>query len=139
MPETARIKYKAGYKFQLYEDAQFETGIHVGNPVGNRYVILYATGLMLIRSGYSWDGASGPMPDSPSIMRASLTHDAIYQILREGHIPQHYRKIADKLLYRMCIQDGMPPPLAKTVYLAVRKFGASSAALGSSKPILIAP
>jgi hypothetical protein len=35
-------------------------------------------GSLLIRSGYAWDGVSGPLTlDTRNVMRASLVHDAL--------------------------------------------------------------
>ena len=82
------ITYRSirGYKYQLVHDYVCETGIDlsigVASPGG--YITIDRSGSMTIRSGYAWDGASGPTWDSPSTMRGSLVHDCWYQLFREG-------------------------------------------------------
>ncbi|MDA8018651.1 MAG: hypothetical protein MPN21_14515 [Thermoanaerobaculia bacterium] len=36
-----------------------------------------------IEAGYAWNGATGAI-DTPSFRRASLIHDGLYQLMREG-------------------------------------------------------
>lgn len=129
MAETKQIRYHSGYKHQNAEDAYFETGIHVGHVVGTEdgYVILWPMGRILVKKGFSWDGASGPMPDKNTIMRGSMVHDALYRLLRERGIPQKARLLADQLLRRLCLEDGMPVAEAESIYLIVRKRAASAA------------
>ena len=44
-------------------------------------------------------GASGPTLDTDDTMELdSLVHDALYQLMREGCLPQSARKAADKLM-----------------------------------------
>lgn len=84
-------------------------------------------GSLVIKKGYAWDGPSGPTIDTKNFMRGSLIHDALYQLIREGVIPKSSRKKADKILYRLCREDGMEWFRAQYVYRAVRMFGGSSA------------
>jgi len=60
-------------------------------------------------------------------MQGSLVHDALYQLMREGVIPQHQRKRADEILREICIADGMSRIRGWWVYQAVRIGGDSSA------------
>jgi len=93
------------------------------------------TGKLTIKSGYAWDGPSGPSFDTKNFMRGSLIHDALYQLMREQNIPQNMRKQADEILRKICLDDGMSKIRAWWVYQGVRMAVASSA-----KPdILIAP
>ena len=79
--------------------------------------------MLTIKKNYAWDGASGPVLDTQRIMRGSLVHDALYQLMREEHLPQKARENADWLLREICIEDGMPKFNADLVYLAVDLFG----------------
>ena len=81
------------------------------------------SGVLTIKRNYAWDGASGPVFDTRRIMRGSLVHDALYQLMREEHLPQKVRDNADWLLREICIEDGMPKFNADLVYLAVDLFG----------------
>jgi hypothetical protein len=87
--------------------------------------------------GYAWDGASGPTYDSKSSMRASLVHDALYQLMGEYPELLAWRLYADDLLYKICQQDGMWPFRAYLWKKAVNWFGEDAA----EKPdkILTAP
>ena len=129
------MKYRriGHYKYQLTEDLSVRTTIrphrwhHAPSPEAESFVGLGQNGLLRFRKGYAWDGASGPAIDFKSIMRGALVHDGLYQLMREGGLPLSYRKPADKLLRRMCREDGMPRVLAWVVYWAVRIFGKEAA------------
>lgn len=79
-------------------------------------------GLIHIPKGYEWDGATG-YPDVVQIIRASLVHDALYDLIREGVLNKTHRKKADKLFRKICLEDGMGKWQAWRVYSAVRLFG----------------
>jgi hypothetical protein len=93
--------------------------------------------MLTIKKGYAWDGPSGPTFDTPSFMRGSLVHDALYQLICEDSLPDFFRAYADRLLYRLCREDGMSSVRAWYVYKAVEAFGESHTK--SEKPIQEAP
>ena len=113
------------YKYRLLE--QYEHPTLLPEVPGNHYVGIEMHGDLLISEGYCWDGASGPTIDTPATMRGSLVHDAMYQLLREGYLPQAYRSYADRLLRDVCIEDGMDPFRATIWYWAVRAFARGAA------------
>lgn len=98
-----------GYKYQTTRNvaialrhirsAQILEGTH-------GYVVLDGKNLAVSR-GYAWDGASGPTLDTESTMRASLAHDALYQLMREGLLSQDLRTLADLELRDLAVEDGM--------------------------------
>jgi len=133
---SAHIKYKRGYKYQLSAPYMHYTGIK-NLHVENRFLRLYPSGLLIIRTGYAWDGASGPGLDTPNILRGSLVHDALYQLIQEGLLPLECKQIADTLLYKICREDGMSWIRAQWVYRAVDIFGGSYAA--NNREVLFAP
>lgn len=119
------IRYTDGYKFQLEDPYQHATGMtpSPGAP-GNRFVGMSPDGLLTIAAGYAWDGASGPAIDTPSFMRGSLVHDALYQLIRLGVLAKDsHRQRADEVLRETVLEDGMLPIRAWWVYHAVRTFG----------------
>ena len=69
----------------------------------------------------------GPTIDTSNSKRASLVHDALYQLMREGILGRDRRKDADDLLLRICLADGMAYLRAGWIYWAVRLFGARHA------------
>ncbi|MFA7287337.1 MAG: DUF1353 domain-containing protein [Melioribacteraceae bacterium] len=95
--------------------------------------------MLIIEAGYAWDGPSGPTWDSKSSMRASLIHDALYQLMRIGILPEKCREQADDVLYDICIEDGMFKPRAWIWYKAVRLMASDMAKNGTEREIHIAP
>ena len=81
--------------------------------------------MLLIKQGYSWDGPSGPARDTNNFMRASLVHDALYQLIEESQLHKKHRKDADKAMRKICKEDGMGGPRRFWTYWAVRIFGGS--------------
>lgn len=72
------IKFRSGYKYQLAEDYQVQTSITQISRIDIEFIALDETGKLTIRSGYAWDGPSGPMIDTANAMRGSLVHDSCY-------------------------------------------------------------
>lgn len=134
-----KIAYKAGYKYQLKNYYAASTGIIPRTEINTDYISLDFRGVLSISPGYAWDGPSGPTFDTKSFMRGSLEHDAMYQLMRLGLLPQSYREAADQRLRQVCLEDGMWPARAWWVYRTVRKHGGPSAQVGSEQPILLAP
>ncbi len=124
----ARYKDASNYKYQLVEDWLTHTGILGAAARIPGFITLAHDGVLTVHRGYAWDGASGPTIDTKSSIRASLAHDAIYQLERAGHLGQEWRDKADEILRDLCIEDGMWEWRANLWLWTVRKFAASSAA-----------
>lgn len=129
------IRYKGGYQYQLCYDYTHFVGIP--GRVNTRFLVLLE-GDLLIRAGYAWDGPSGPTVDTPSFMRGSLVHDALYQLIREGHLSSYHRAAADEILIDVCRVDGMPWWRRAYVWVAVRCFGRCYST-ANKEPVLTAP
>lgn len=110
------------YKYTLQFDVDYETGIYSERGYTGDYLEIDWRGRLTILTGYSWDGLTGFI-DVPDAIEASLVHDALYQLIREKVLPKSYRKRADKIFKEMCINNGVHPTLASTMYRAVRLFG----------------
>ena len=130
MPEPkqkAIISYRfiGRWKYQTEEFYSYSTGICIDEDrtIGNGILKLCKDGLLIIDQGYAWDGPSGPTLDTKDWMRASLVHDALYQLIREGVIPESRRKKADKIMKTIMLEDGMPRLRAWYSYVGVRIFG----------------
>lgn len=117
------------YLFEVAQPFEFDTGIcRPGEPqLGNAFVTLDPEGVLRIAAGYAWDGASGPIAQTPDVIRGSLVHDGLYQLMRECGLPAVWRATADDLLRAICISDGMPRWQAALVHAAVDTFGARHA------------
>jgi len=75
-----QIQYRKGYKYQLYITYSYNTGIR-GYEISTPFLAMDRYGKLTIYAGYAWDGPSGPSIDTLTFMRASLVHDALYQLL----------------------------------------------------------
>jgi len=123
------MRYKKGYKYQLVQEfilsnpptGRDKTDLYVGA------FIFHSDKRLRIFPGYAWDGPSGPVRDRRKLMRASLVHDALYQLIREGYLPASARDKADRLFQAMCVDDGVSRPVAWAYYKALRVFGRRAA------------
>ena len=109
-----------GDKLLLTKMFYVQTGI-TGHYYRDKKVELNPEGMLYIKANFIWDGASGFTIDTPATIRASLVHDALYQLIKAGaDIP---RKKADRLLYKIMRQDGASRIRARCWLIAVRLFG----------------
>ena len=130
------------YKYQLKEDYTETIGIHPEQDIDTSYLSLTIEGIITVKEFYAWDGPSGPTIDTKTFLRASLVHDALYQMMRENMLDyQTVRRQADDLLKKMCLEDGMFRFRAWYAHLALRLFGEKNARprTGSSVRSLTAP
>jgi hypothetical protein len=114
------------YKYELTSSIRvalkhFVPGIQVEVPGGWAGL---DNGDLWIASGYAWDGASGPALDTVSILRASLVHDVIYQLIAEKRIPYvPWKDFADKEFKKLTGEDNMGRMRRWYTHLAVKMFG----------------
>ncbi|MCJ7777645.1 MAG: DUF1353 domain-containing protein [Sedimentisphaerales bacterium] len=119
------MKYRElhGWKYELIDTVMVQTDIVGLGEIDTEYISLWDNGQLFIKLRYAWDGASGPAFDTKTIMRGSLVHDALYQLMRDGLLDRKkYRPYADKLLREICLEDGMWKLRANWVYWAVQTF-----------------
>lgn len=121
------IHYRTGYKYQTSRPYyhRLKNGIESNAAIDTEFLSL-RDGILTIKPGYAWDGPSGPTIDTKNFMRGSLVHDALYQLIREGHLPRDAKVSADNELRDVCIEDGMTRARAWWVHLAVHRFGHSA-------------
>ena len=135
-----QIRYREGYKCQLAELYSMATPIKPAGKLHTRFMSLTSDGFLEIQPGYAWDGVSGGVPDTTHNMRASLVHDAFYQLMRLRMLSStKWRRTADRLFSRMCREDGTWRAVAFVYYVALRRAGASAADPESSRQIITAP
>jgi len=134
------ITYKSGYKYQLKQSYSIIIPIKPDAPIASEFITLATDGTLNIKSGYAWDGPSGPTIDTINFMRGSLIHDALYQLMRERQLDTAtYREKADRLLQKHCKEDGMTSIRAWGVYQCVRFCGSPAADPDLDKPMKQAP
>ena len=134
------IYYKSDYKHQL--DRPYETVIELRPPreIETPFVSLGCDGSLRIAKGYAWDGPSGPVADTKETMRASLVHDALYQLMRLRKLDRdRWRKTADRIFRDMCKEDGVSSFRAKVYYKGLREFGKKAASPSKKKRVYRAP
>lgn len=114
------------YKFKVEENFSIELPIKIAD-----FEQPYATsknGILEIKKGYAWDGASGPVINTQNTLIASLVHDVLYQAMRLNLIKPNKvnRKIADKNFFEILKMNGVNSVRRTVWYLAVRLFGKKS-------------
>lgn len=147
------MKYRAGYKYQLAEDFEVEVSWHLKPPNGDirtEFVSLIKREkfhggyeiILRIKAGYAWDGPSGPMLDTPTAMTGSIIHDALYQLIREGHLPNEddiTRHAADAEIRKYCKKVGMEWWRRWYMYRALRRWAAYAADPENKREVREAP
>ena len=134
------IVYTDGYKYQLNRNYYLQTDIIPKEFIRTEFIDLSMDGFLSIREGFAWDGPSGPTIDTLNFMRGSLVHDSLYYLMREGYLEHSvYRKQADAILRKICLEDGMSSIRAWFVFKAVEWFGDPSADPKHKKPPIFAP
>ncbi len=108
------MKYKKGYKYQLYETEVFkdvgiypEEDIVPGGHPNNPFIDLTTGGKLTVLKGYAWDGCSGPTIDRKSNMRGGLGHDALAQLFRLGLIDAEWFDALNAFFKKTLLEDGM--------------------------------
>ena len=117
-------KYK--YKFKVEENFSIELPFKISD-----FVHPYASlkdGILSIKRGYAWDGASGPVINTRDTLVASLVHDVLYQAMRLNLIKPNSenKKLADKNFFEILKMNGVNSFRSRVWYLAVKLFGKKS-------------
>ena len=144
------MKYRSGYKYQLWEDESLllpdiilKDGTVLKAPRGynieTQFIRMEPNGRLTGKTGYAWDGPSGPTIDTKNSMRAALVHDAGYQLMREGYLPLEYKGYFDELFFNILREDGMSWIRAIIWLRAVQGFGKQASLPENDRPILEAP
>ena len=118
------------YKYRNHENRARKTEIY-GHFVAGRYFILRNDGLLTVRKDYLWNGSDWSF-DWKS-REASMFHDCLYQLMREGFIGQEHRMYSDGFYREILIENGLWKWHANFRYSVLRKIGGISAKL-TKKP-----
>jgi hypothetical protein len=140
MTTKGYIRYKSDYKYQLASSYEIQISIRPKTDIETDFIDLDRNGTLTVKKGYAWDGPSGPVKDTKKNMRASLVHDALYQLMRNKSLnTRTYRKAADREFRDICKEDGVSNFRASVYYKALRKFGRPAASPENKKKIARAP
>ncbi len=133
------IRYSEGYKYQLEALYACETPV-TGTLIEDDLFTLYESGLLVIRKGFAWDGASGPTFDTKSSMRASLVHDVFCVCMRDGRLSyEKWQDTVNEFFRQQCIEDGMWHWRAGLWHAAVEFADAGNPDQGRDRVVLTAP
>jgi hypothetical protein len=134
------IRYRSDYKYQLAEGYEIKTLIRPNAAIKTDFIDLNVAGNLLVKKAYAWDGPSGPVKDTPENMRASLVHDALYQLMRIKELnARTHRKTADIQFMEICKEDGVSSRTANLWYRGLRRFGKPAASPENKKNVVRAP
>ena len=140
MTTKGYIRYRGDYKYQLADGYEINISIKPKTDSKTEFIDLDKNGNLKVKKGYAWDGPSGPVIDTKENLRASLVHDALYQLMRHRKlISRTHRKAADQIFKDLCKQDGVSNFWASVYYKALRKFGKPATSPENKKKIRRAP
>lgn len=138
--QDAKIKYWkfADRCYQLAAPYHFETRCRPVQMVSMPFISLEPTGQCRLDVGFAFDGASGPVIQTKSILRRAAEHDAKYRLMREGLLDAEANQpIADEEFREGLVLDGTMSTRAEVFYIAVHELGKKSTEGGN--PIEEAP
>jgi hypothetical protein len=97
-----KIYYTRGYSYKLVK--QFKIKVPIRVNAESKFIHL-RDGTLTIDEGYTWDGPTGS-PDLDKEMRASLVHDALYELVRNGHLSKDLIPEMNKIFEEIDLEDG---------------------------------
>ncbi len=139
MTRHINIEFLKGIKYLLVRTVAFQTDFTPDDLIKWRWITLSRGGLLTINAGYGWDGTSGPVVDRSTNMRASLCHDALYQLMRQGELDHGDWRKADREFAKLLKEDGA---WAFTVWLDMKGLliaGGSAADPKNVRKVYLAP
>ncbi len=140
MTTIGYIRYRSDYKYQLAEEYKISISVKPKSNIETEFIDLDTDGNLTVKNSYAWDGPSGPVKDTDENMRASLVHDALYQLMRNDKLKSRtHRKAADQEFKDICKADGVSNFQASVYYKVLRKFGKPAASPQNKKVIVRAP
>ena len=95
------------YKFKVEENFSLELPFKI--PDFEHPYASSKDGILFVKTGYAWDGASGPIINTRDTLVASLVHDVLYQAMRLNLIKssKENRTIADKNFFEILKMHGV--------------------------------
>jgi len=123
--------YKSRRTYILETEECFQTVFRPKDIIVTMFITMYPDGRVIIRKGYSWDGVSGPVRDRPGNLMASLLHDALYQLMREGLVPSKLWAVADGEYFKQLKKQGYWTILVIIHMVGLRYAGGKYAQEGS--------
>ena len=115
------------YKYQLRGEHRHAVGPQFPDAGLSIDYVHIRFGMIYLRDRYRWDGPSGTVIDTANWMWASLVHDGLYQLMREGALPRSYRRAADVLMVELMQEAGVWWWRRAFAWVGIRTFGSRAA------------
>ena len=131
------MKYQKVQGFRVWETWSYQTNVEADLIIRTQYLDL-VLGELFMKTGFCFE-PSGPTFKTKNFIAPSCVHDGLYNLMCHGYIPHTWRKHADDLLYRMCLERDMLELRANWIHCAVVNFGDSSVDKSNRMKVLIAP
>jgi len=105
-----------------YDDDRFIFALIPARVECSLFKIALFVPTLILYKGFTWNGANKAI-NTPSVLKASAVHDALYLLIKKGCMVKGFRKTADAVFYDICRAEGMGWFRAQYMYYAVRLFG----------------
>lgn len=138
------VTYRSGYEHVTDGMRVYQTSIYPPEPIECYFATLGTDGRLFIKERYAYDGPTG-IPVwlvkrwMKWLMRPSLIHDVLCQMMRDEVLPIEYHGQANIEFKLACHQDTKFKWLGNSAYYMVEKFGKKAAHPSSKRPLLTAP
>jgi len=120
------------YKYRLLSDKYIAISKSLREIQVKRPFIYLDIGMLHLIKGYAWDGCTY-FPDFKKLMRASLVHDALCQLVNTLWLPKRMQRDIDLEFRRIAIEDGFNPWMADIAYRAIRVYQTVKGKTGCAK------
>ncbi len=123
------MQYQKVQGFRVAVTWEYQTQIAVDRIIRTEWIDL-VKGLLIMKKGFCFEG-SAPGPKwllkllgilGRKSKRGYCAHDAIYGLIRNGHLEPFWKEPADDLMHEIHLKDKMAKPAAKIVYKSVVSF-----------------
>jgi len=134
------IFYRDGMKYQVAHDYMRKTPICPQDDIITKWWVLTRGGVLLLKDGFAWDGASGPTFDTKNSMSPSAEHDALCKMLRNRSLDYDlWQDRINEFFRERCEENGMAPWRASLWHAGVEFGDAGNPKQGADDKILEAP
>lgn len=140
-PTMDCIRFQDGFKYQLTEDAAYQTKVQLPHDIDTKFVSMSKDGLLRLKAGFAWNGVSGPTIQRNSNRRGGAFHDGFYRLIRFGllnDIPDARNK-ADEMLRDIWLKDGMWSWLVSLEISVLKRFGEDAARPSGEPKVMTSP
>jgi len=131
------LKYRQVQGFRVEVTWEYQTQIAVDRSIKTEWVDLIQ-GLLVMKKGFCFE-PSGPTIKTASIMQGCCAHDAIYYLIRNGHLEKHWKELADDLMREIHLKDKVAEIRASYFHWSVINFGKPAIDPRKRKKVLTAP